>query len=62
MEIGIQPATTVSNALLEKGDIVLVSSLAHYSLCLAIESVGAIWKEVPLNEDNRDIPRSDEGV
>jgi len=42
----------VSNALLEKGDIVLVSSLAHYSLCLAIESVGAIWKEVPLNADN----------
>ncbi|MBE0515904.1 MAG: O-phospho-L-seryl-tRNA:Cys-tRNA synthase [Methanophagales archaeon] len=42
----------VSNALLEKGDIVLVSSLAHYSLCLAIESVGAIWKEVPLSEDN----------
>ncbi len=42
----------VSNALLEKGDIVLVSSLAHYSLCLAIESVGAIWKEVPLNEKN----------
>lgn len=42
----------VSNALLEKGDVVLVSSLAHYSLCLAIESVGAIWKEVPLNENN----------
>lgn len=42
----------VSNALLEKGDVVLVSSLAHYSLCLAIESVGAIWKEVPLSEDN----------
>ncbi len=42
----------VATALLEKGDIALVSSLAHYSLCLAIESVGAIWKEVPLNEQN----------
>jgi len=41
----------VSNALLEKGDVALVSSLAHYSLCLAIESVGGIWKEIPLNED-----------
>lgn len=42
----------VSNALLEKGDVVLVSSLAHYSLCLAIESMGAVWKEVPLSENN----------
>lgn len=42
----------VSNALLEKGDIALVSSLAHYSLCLAIESVGGIWREVPLDENN----------
>jgi Sep-tRNA:Cys-tRNA synthetase len=42
----------VSNALFEKGDVVLVSSRAHYSLCLAIESVGAIWKEIPLEENN----------
>lgn len=42
----------VANALLEKGDIVLVSSLAHYSLALAIESVGAVWVEIPLNENN----------
>ena len=41
----------VSNALLEKGDIALVSSLAHYSLCLAIESVGGVWKEIPLNRE-----------
>jgi len=41
----------VSNALLEKGDVALVSSLAHYSLCLAIESVGGIWREIPLNKD-----------
>ena len=42
----------VTNALLDKGDIALVSSAAHYSVCLAIESVGAIWKEIPLNESN----------
>ncbi|MHC1635456.1 MAG: O-phospho-L-seryl-tRNA:Cys-tRNA synthase [Candidatus Methanospirareceae archaeon] len=42
----------VAKALLEKGDIVLVSSLAHYSLCLAIESVGAIWREIELDENN----------
>ena len=42
----------VANAFLEKGDIALVSSLAHYSVCLAIESCGAIWKEIPINENN----------
>jgi Sep-tRNA:Cys-tRNA synthetase len=42
----------VMNALLEKGDVVLVSSLAHYSLCLAIESSGGIWKEVSVNGSN----------
>jgi Sep-tRNA:Cys-tRNA synthase (EC 2.5.1.-) len=42
----------VSNALLEKGDIALVSSLAHYTLCLSIESVGAEWREIPLDENN----------
>ncbi|MDY6966524.1 MAG: O-phospho-L-seryl-tRNA:Cys-tRNA synthase [Halobacteriota archaeon] len=40
----------VANALLDKGDIALVSSVGHYSVCLAIESVGAVWKEIPLNE------------
>ncbi len=40
----------VTNALLEKGDIVLVSSLGHYSICLAAESIGARWKEVPTDE------------
>ena len=38
----------VTNALLEKGDVVLVSALAHYSLCLAIEAAGGVWREVPL--------------
>ncbi|VUT23655.1 MAG: O-phospho-L-seryl-tRNA:Cys-tRNA synthase [Candidatus Methanolliviera sp. GoM_oil] len=42
----------VSNALLEKGDIALVSSLAHYTLCLSIESIGAEWREIPLDENN----------
>jgi len=42
----------VASSLLKKGDIVLISSLGHYSLALAIESVGAIWKEIPLNEKN----------
>ena len=42
----------VTNALLDKGDIALVSSVGHYSVCLAIESVGAIWKEIPVNEHN----------
>ena len=42
----------VSNALLEKGDVALVSSLAHYTLCIAIESVGALWKEIRVDEHN----------
>jgi len=42
----------VSNAVLDKGDVALVSSLAHYTLCLAIESVGAIWKEIRVNDQN----------
>ncbi len=42
----------VINSLLEKNDIALVSSIAHYSLCLAFESRGAIWREVPVNEKN----------
>lgn len=42
----------VSNALLEKGDVALVSSLAHYTLCLAIESVGATWKEIRVDDHN----------
>ena len=43
---------TVMNALLNKGDIVLVSSLSHYSLCLAIEASKGRWKEIPTNEKN----------
>lgn len=36
----------------KKGDVALVSSLAHYTLCLAIESVGATWKEIRVDDQN----------
>lgn len=42
----------VMNSILKKGDIVLVSSLAHYSLCLAVEASGGVWKEIPVNKNN----------
>ncbi|MDY6932054.1 MAG: O-phospho-L-seryl-tRNA:Cys-tRNA synthase [Halobacteriota archaeon] len=42
----------VTNALLEKGDIALVSSLGHYSICLAVESIRAKWKEVATDDRN----------
>ncbi len=42
----------VVNSLVEKGETVLVSSIGHYSLALAVESRGALWREVPLNEEN----------
>jgi len=42
----------VVNSLVEKGDTVLVSSMAHYSLCLAVESRRASWREVPADEKN----------
>jgi len=42
----------VANSLVEKGDSVIVSSLAHYTEFLAVEVAGGVVKEVPLNEDN----------
>ena len=42
----------VVSSLVEKGDSVIVSSLAHYTEFLAVENVGGIVKEVPLNEEN----------
>jgi Sep-tRNA:Cys-tRNA synthetase len=39
-------------SLAEKGDIVLVSALAHYTEFLAVENARAAVKEVPLNKDN----------
>lgn len=42
----------VTQSLLEKGDSVIVSSLAHYTEFLAVEVAGGLVKEVPLNERN----------
>ena len=42
----------VVSSLVEKGDSVIVSSLAHYTEFLAVEGVGGVVKEVPLNERN----------
>lgn len=42
----------VTQSLLERGDSVIVSSLAHYTEFLAIEVAGGVVKEVPLNENN----------
>jgi Sep-tRNA:Cys-tRNA synthetase len=42
----------VVSSLVEKGDSVIVSSLAHYTEFLAVEDAGGIVKEVPLNEKN----------
>ncbi len=47
----------VIQELVKESDIVIVSALAHYSLCLAIESVGGIWKEVQL-EKNKVTPEA----
>jgi Sep-tRNA:Cys-tRNA synthetase len=42
----------VASALLEKGDIVLVSDLAHYTEFLAVELAGGVIKEVPSGPQN----------
>jgi Sep-tRNA:Cys-tRNA synthetase len=42
----------VANTLLEKGDVALIEQVGHYSIALAIESTGAEWKEIPVDEDN----------
>lgn len=42
----------VISSLVEKGDIAVVSSLAHYTEFLSVEHAGGIVKEVPLNENN----------
>jgi len=41
----------VVSSLIEKGDSVIVSSLAHYTEFLAVEGAGGIVKEVPLKEN-----------
>jgi Sep-tRNA:Cys-tRNA synthetase len=40
----------VTSTLVDKGDSVIVSALAHYTEFLAVEEAGGIVKEVPLNE------------
>jgi len=40
----------VTSTLVNKGDSVIVSALAHYTEFLAVEEAGGIVKEVPLNE------------
>jgi len=42
----------VVSSLVEKGDSVIVSALAHYTEYLAVEHARGIVKEVPLNEEN----------
>ena len=42
----------VTSSLLEKGDVVIVSDLAHYTEYLAVELAGGIIKEVPSGEKN----------
>ncbi len=42
----------VTQSLVEKGDSVIVSALAHYTEFLAVEVAGGVVKEVPLNENN----------
>ncbi len=42
----------VANSLVDRGDSVIVSALAHYTEFLAVEAAGGVVKEVPLNENN----------
>jgi Sep-tRNA:Cys-tRNA synthetase len=42
----------VASTLVDKGDSVIVSALAHYTEFLAVEEAGGIVREVPLNEHN----------
>jgi len=42
----------VTQSLVEKGDSVIVSSLAHYTEFLAVEVAGGVVKEVPLDQEN----------
>ena len=42
----------VAQSLLEKGDSVIVSALAHYTEFLAVEVAGGVVREVALNDEN----------
>jgi Sep-tRNA:Cys-tRNA synthetase len=41
----------VVSSVVDKGDLVLLSALAHYTEFLAVEDAGAVIREVPLNEN-----------
>lgn len=43
---------SVAGTLVDKGDSVIVSALAHYTEFLAVENAGGVVKEVPLNAKN----------
>ncbi len=43
----------VAQSLLEKGDSVIVSALAHYTEFLAVEVAGGVVREVPLDAENK---------
>jgi len=42
----------VASSIIEKGDSVVLSSLAHYTEFLAVEDANGVVKEIPLNEKN----------
>ena len=42
----------VANTLVNKGDSVIVSALAHYTEFLSVENAGGVIREVPLNARN----------
>jgi Sep-tRNA:Cys-tRNA synthetase len=42
----------VTGTLVEKGDSVIVSALAHYTEFLSVENAGGVVREVPLNDKN----------
>ena len=42
----------VTNTLVNKGDSVIVSALAHYTEFLAVENAGGIKKELPINDQH----------
>ncbi|KUK70423.1 MAG: O-phospho-L-seryl-tRNA:Cys-tRNA synthase 2 [Methanocalculus sp. 52_23] len=48
----------VTQSLVEKGDSVIVSALAHYTEFLAVEGAGGVVREVPLNEKNLITPEA----
>ncbi len=52
---GFQAAVS---SIVEKGDSVMVSSLAHYTEFLAVEDARGVVKEIPLNEKNITTPEN----